>query len=255
MKDAPAVIYASKVMHRRLGDGAYRFVYRVFSLLVDVDRLPELDALSPFFSVNRFNLLSFHEADHLPQPGLQLRDWIDGVLESNGIPAAGLRVRLLCFPRILGIVFNPLCIWYCEAEDGSPRAVLCEVRNTFGERHCYLLKPESNYPEWPLRQSHAKEFHVSPFIGMQADYHFRLARPNEKLSVHIRETSANQLMLVTCQTGVACPFSSLNLLWQMVRVPWQTVKVLAAIHWQALKIWLRGTPFHSKPAPPMKEVT
>lgn len=255
MNHGPATIYGSKVMHRRLGAGAYQFVYRVFSLLIDVDRLAELDTLSPLFSVNRFNLVSFHEADHLPEKSAGLREWIDAVLEGNGIPAKNTRVQLLCFPRILGLVFNPLSIWYCEGQDGQPMAVLCEVRNTFGERHCYLLRPEVNSAPWPLRQSHAKEFHVSPFMEMRGEYHFRLARPQERLHVHIRETVGKQLKLVASQNGVAYAFTSRNLVAQLVRVPWQTVKVVAAIHWQALKIWLRGIPFHTKPAPPVKEVT
>ncbi len=255
MKQEPAVLYSARVMHRRLRPSPYRFVYRVFSLLLDIDRLPQAEALSSIFSVNRFNLLSFYERDHVPVAEMRLREWADQVLKRQGIDAAGVRIKLLCFPRILGFVFNPLSIWYCEDPAGRPRGVICEVRNTFGERHYYVLMPETGKSDWPVRQSHAKDFHVSPFIGMQAIYHFRLSRPAKRFSVLIRELESNRLLLVASQTGEALPFNTRNLILQLLRVPLQTLKVVRAIHWQALKIWLRGTSFHSKPAPPAKDIT
>ena len=255
MRQEPAVLYSSRVMHRRLRPAPYRFVYRVFSLLLDVDRLSHVHALSPIFSVNRFNLLSFYEKDHVPREGMSLRAWADQTLTRHGIDASKVKIKLLCFPRILGFVFNPLSIWYCEDDMGNPSAVICEVRNTFGERHCYLLKPDTKKPAWPMRQSHTKDFHVSPFIGMQASYQFRLSRPGAKLNVLIREFESNQLLLVASQTGITQRFNTQNLLLQLLRVPLQTFKVVFAIHWQALKIWLRGTPFHSKPAPPAEEIS
>jgi DUF1365 family protein len=255
LKQESAVLYAAKVMHRRLRPAPYRFVYRVFSILLDVDRLPKADTLSPIFSVNRFNLLSFYERDHVPGARIGLREWANQVLARHGIDSAGLNIRLLCFPRILGLVFNPLSIWYCEDGAGRPRAAICEVRNTFGERHSYLLAPGTENPAWPLRQSHSKDFHVSPFIGMRATYQFRLSRPDETLKVLIREFESDRLLLVASQTGEAQRFDTRNLLRQLLRVPLQTLKIVFAIHWQALKIWRRGTPFHAKPAPPTEEVT
>ena len=255
MNEASAVLYSAKVMHRRLRPAPYRFVYRVFSVLLDVDRLSEVNTLSPIFSVNRFNVLSFYERDHVPRAGIGLREWVNQVLADHGIDATGSKIRLLCFPRVLGLVFNPLSIWYVEDLAGRPKAALCEVRNTFGERHCYLLAPEAENSQWPIRKSHAKDFHVSPFIGMRAVYQFRLSRPDKKLRVLIREFESSRLLLVASQTGQARRFTTRNLLRQLLRVPLQACKVVFAIHWQALKIWLRGTPFHSKPAPPTEEVT
>jgi len=254
--DTPAaVIYQSQVMHQRMFKVAYRFRYRVFSVLLDIDRLDEVARSTWLFSRNRFNLFGFHDRDHLAGGHHDLRAWAEQVLATQGIDGRGLRIRLLCFPRILGMVFNPLSLWYCEDTDGRPVAVIAEVRNTFGERHCYLLQPAANERRWPLRDDHAKEFHVSPFIDMQARYAFRLSQPGERLSVLIREFSADRLMLVASQTGARKPFSSQGLLREALRVPFQTLKVVSAIHWQALKIWLRGAKFHSKPAAPLKEVS
>jgi len=252
---AQAALYRAEVMHRRLFDASYRFRYRVFSLLLDIDAIDRAAASSWLFSRNRFNLLSFHDRDHLPEGSHDLRAWAEGVLANGGIDAKGLRIRLLCFPRVLGWVFNPLSLWYCEREDGRPAAVIAEVRNTFGERHCYLIKPADSGSGWPLRQRHRKDFHVSPFIGMHALYEFRLSRPEERLRVVIREYQDDRLMLVATQHGIRRPFASGQLVRELVRVPFQTLKVLTAIHWQALKIWLQGARFHRKPAPPLEEVS
>jgi hypothetical protein len=250
-----AALYRAEVMHQRFVSATYRFRYRVFSLLLDIDAIDQAASSSWLFSRNRFNLLSFYDRDHLPGGSRDLRSWATGVLADGGIDETGLTIRLLCFPRVLGWVFNPLSLWYCERRDGSPVAVIAEVRNTFGERHCYLLKPPHGQVGWPLRQRHAKQFHVSPFIGMQAAYDFRLSRPDERLRVVIREFEDDRLILVATQTGERRPFRSTELLREALRVPFQTLKVLSAIHWQALKIWLRGARFHRKPAPPLEEVT
>lgn len=252
---AAACVYRSLVMHQRMTDVPYRFRYRVFSVLLDVDRIDEVAGSTRLFSHNRFNLLAFHDKDHLHEGAAGLRAWAEGVLSEYGIDGAALRIRLLCFPRVLGLVFNPLSLWYCERPDGTPVAVIAEVRNTFGERHCYLLRPGDDHGGWPLRDEHAKEFHVSPFIGMNARYAFRLSRPDSRLSVVIREYRDGELMLVATQTGTRQPFVAGVLLRETLRVPFQTLKVVAAIHWQALKIWLRGGRFHRKPAPPLKEVS
>jgi DUF1365 family protein len=255
LESAPACIYSAEVMHRRFFDSQYRFRYRVFSLLLDIDALDRVAAGSALFSHNRFNLLSFHDEDHLPPGETSLRGWAERTLARAGLESAELKIRLLCFPRILGWGFNPLSLWFCETADGRPVAVIAEVRNTFGERHCYLLRTSAQAPHWPVRDSHAKEFHVSPFIGMQARYDFHLARPDARLRIAIREYRDDRLMLIATQTGERRAFDTKELARQVLRVPFQTLKVVAAIHWQALKLWLRGEHFHRKPAPPMEEVS
>lgn len=248
-----AQLYACKVMHRRHRPAGYRFIYRTFSLLIDIDRLEELDRLSPIFSVDRFNLLSFHVRDHLPVGETSLRAWIDRTLASHDIDAAGLRIRLLCMPRVLGWGFDPLSIWYCESPEGEPVAVIGEVHNTFGERHCYLLQGADR--SWPVRTSRAKVFHVSPFFAIRGRYDFVLARPEEQLGVVIHLRDAEGTLMSATQSGKRLPLDSRNLIRQFFRVPFQTAKVLAGIHWHALRIWLRGVPFLHKPEPPREEVS
>jgi len=250
-----ACLYRAEVMHRRFIGSPYRFRYRVFSLLLDIDAIDEVAASTRLFSHNRFNILSLHDSDHLPPGSVDLRAWAERVLGDAGIDGGDLQIRLLCFPRVLGLVFNPLSLWYCETPDGCPVAVIAEVRNTFGERHCYLLRPRPASTGWPLHDSHVKDFHVSPFIGMQARYEFWLARPSERLRVLIREYEGERLMLVASQTGRREALTDRALLIQLLRVPLQTLKVVGAIHWQALKLWLRGARFHRKPEHPLDEVT
>jgi DUF1365 family protein len=252
---AAALVYDARVMHRRLFPVRYRFVYRVFSLLIDIDRVEEAAQHSALFSSEGFNLLSFHVRDHGPRDGTALRPWVEQHLAARGIDLAGGRIRLLCFPRVLGYGFNPLSIWYCEHADGSLRAVLCEVKNTFGEQHGYLLHDGGAAMSWPVRDEQDKCFHVSPFISMEAHYQFRLSAPEEALQVVIHEYQHGHLMLAAAQTGQARRFDTPTLLRMALAVPFMTLKVMTLIHWQALKIWLKGAPFFRKPEPPREEVT
>ncbi len=151
--------------------------------------------------------------------------------------------------------FNPLSIWYCQHRDGSLRAVICEVNNTFGEHHFYLLQQQGEAMTWPARAELAKCFHVSPLIGMQARYRFRLGQPAGRLDVSIEEFQEDRLMLVATQTGEMQPLTDAQLLRALLRTPFMTLKVISAIYWQALKIWLRGAPFFRKPKPPEEQVT
>ncbi len=249
------MILSGQVMHRRLFPMRYRFTYRVFSLLLDLEQLPALHRGLRLFSHNRFNLFSFHDRDHGPRNGTALRPWIDAVLAAQGIDLAGGTVRLLCFPRVLGYVFNPLSVWYCQHADGELRAVLCEVNNTFGEGHSYLLHASGAPLDCPVRGHKPKVLHVSPFIAMDAHYQFRLAKPASSLSVLIHEYQHDELMLVATLTGRLQPLTDGRLGAAFVRYPLLTLKVMAMIHWQALKIWWRGGRFHPKPAPPETEVT
>lgn len=248
-----ATLYLAQVMHRRCFPVRYRFTYRVFSMLLDIERIDETARGCALFSYNRFNVFSFYERDH--GDGGPLRPWIESVLSRAGITLEGGRIELLCFPRLFGYAFNPLAIWYCRHADGTLRAVLCQVRNTFGERHGYLLHDSGEVLDWPVRQSCEKCFHVSPFIGMNAHYRFRLSEPGKDLRVVIHEYQDGELMLSAAQTGHGAALSSIGLLRALARTPLMTFKVMAMIHWQALKIWLGGARFHKKPAPPQEDVS
>jgi hypothetical protein len=250
---SPHRVFFTRVMHKRLFPVQYRFEYRVFSLLLDIDALDKLPRL---INGARLNLFRFDPKDHGPRDGSELRPWAERVLGERGIDLDGGRIRLLCFPRVLGFGFNPLSLWYCEHRDGTLRAVIAEVNNTFGEHHFYLLAHAGNPLAWPMRGAATKCFHVSPLMDMQGDYHFRLSRPDDHLAVLIRQYDEHgQLKLVATQTGQGEPMSD-RALWQaFLRTPLMTLKVMTAIHWQALKIWLSGARYFPKPEPPQQEVT
>lgn len=250
-----AALYLSQVMHRRLGDVPYRFRYPVFSLLLDIDHLDEIATRSRFFRVDKPGLVSFYRADHGPRDGSNLRRWADQVLAQAGIDLQGGPIKLLCFARILGLGFDPISVWYCRHADGSLRAVIAEVRNTFGEHHNYVLHDAGRVMAWPAHARASKCFHVSPLIGMHCDYHFRFAEPGAKLKVVIRQLENGTPRLIATQTGRALPLNDISLFRALIRTPLMPFKVIVAIHWNALKIWFRGARFHKKPAPPLHEVS
>lgn len=255
MDDNAASLYSARVMHRRLVAPFYRFVYRVFYLLLDIDRIDEAARGLRLFSYNRFNLLSFHDRDHgSHQPG-GLRRWAEEILREARISIDGGRIRLLCMPRLFGYAFNPISLWYCEDADGNLRAVIAEVRNTFGEKHCYLLA--SNGKPMPYMQTYETEkcFHVSPFFDLVGRYRFTLSEPSERLRVLIHETREGLPILDATLAAERRTLSDGNILRQVLALPLMTFKVVAGIHWEALKIWIRGARFHTKPDAPKLDVT
>lgn len=244
-----ACFYSCQVMHRRLVAPYYRFVYRVFYLLLDIDRLDAAAQGPRLFSHNRFNLLAFHDRDHGDGSGA-LRPWAEQVLGGGGIDLAGGRIRLLAMPRLLGHAFNPISLWYCEHRDGSLRAVIAEVRNTFGEKHCYLLSAGGAVMPYEAHYEKDKCFHVSPFFDLVGRYRFTLGEPGERVRVAIHETREGQGILDATVAGQRLALSDAAILKLVALMPLMTLKVVAGIHWEALKIWLRGGKFHRKPEPP-----
>lgn len=238
-------LYRGRVMHHRLRPFRHRFRYRVFTALLDLDRLAETAAASRLFGHNRPALLSFHDADHGPRDGSALRPWVEGLLRQAGVMPEGLRLFILCYPRLLGYVFNPLTVYLCYAGERLA-AVLYEVKNTFGDQHCYVLPVAANHAG-AVAQSCAKRFHVSPFIAPEGRYHFSLRGPDERLSLVIRLDDAEGTRLVASTAGHFRPWSDGALLAAWAAHPLMTVKVIAAIHWQALRLWLKGAPFFRRP--------
>lgn len=248
-------LYRTSVMHRRVDATSYRFDYRVFNLLVDIDRLDELDGSLRLFSHNRRNLIAIHDRDHGPKDGKPLRPWVEGILHRHGIDGGRGRIELFCMPRVLGYVFNPLSLYYCHDERERLIAVLCEVRNTFGEWHGYLIHDGGCPLAFPLRHQAAKVFHVSPFLEQTGTYRFRLAEPGERFALGIRYEQAGQPVMVATQTGRRQPLTDTAIARAVAAMPLMTFKVVAAIHWQAAKLWMRGAAFHRKPLPPAREIT
>jgi len=251
-----SALYVGEVMHHRLGPQQHRFVYRVFSLWLDLSELPGLNRRLRLFSHNRFNLFGFHDRDHGPRDGGPLRPWLDARLAEAGIDLDGGPVHLLCFPRIFGYVFNPLAIWFCRHRDGRLRAILYEVSNTFGQHHCYLVPVTAEQSAAPvLRQSCDKGFYVSPFLPLDGRYEFRMRQPGRDLSVAIRHDGSEGARLVAVQRGQRRPLADATLLRLFVTRPLMTFKVIAGIHWEALRLVLKGARFHRRPPPPDSAVT
>jgi len=256
-----ATLYVGRVMHRRLRPFGHRFDYRVFSMLIDIDRIAEAAASSRLFSYNRFNLFGYYDRDHGPRDAgrtpRSLRQWLEGHLELAGIDIDNGRIMLLCFPRVLGYVFNPLSIYFCYRPDESIAAILYEVHNTFGDRHVYLFRIDGSDNACPngsrsavLTHATDKVLHVSPFIDMTPRYRFRLRPPGDKLSILIRESDAGGDLLLATLHGSAVPFGDRSLAKLFITHPLMTLKVIGAIHWQALRLWWKGARFHARPEPP-----
>ncbi len=250
-----ACLYATRVMHRRRVPPLYRFVYRTFHLLLDIDRIDAAASGVRWFSHNRFNLLAFHDRDHGRGQAGALRIWAEQALHQRGLRVPGGRIRLLCMPRVLGFVFNPISLWYCEDRAGTLMAVIAEVRNTFGEKHSYVLASADAPVSYDTAQEAEKCFHVSPFFDLVGRYRFLLGPPGVRLRVVIHETREGIPILDATLAGDRRPLTDATILAQVLRMPWMTLKVVFGIHWEAFKIWRRGGRYHPKPAAPPTEVT
>ena len=249
-----ATLYSGTVMHARLQPFGHRFEYKVFSLLLDIDRLEEANKASKFFSVNKRNVASFYEADHIDnrvsEPANGIRAYVDALYESAQIKRPD-RVELLAYPRMFGHAFNPISLYYGYDKSGALTAMIYEVRNTFGERHTYVCAVEQGeLTDAGLRQSRMKLFHVSPFIGMKARYDFRLIPPAEYLNFRIMEHDENGPLLSATFHGTAQPLTNKSLGLALLRIPFLGFKIVAGIHFEALRLWLKGAKFHRSPKPP-----
>jgi DUF1365 family protein len=248
-----SAIYNGTVTHQRLTPIRHRLRYGIFMMLLDLDELPTLARRLRLFSHDKFNLLSFFDSDHGDgEPG-QLRRWLEEQLHAAGLHAPCGGIKVLCMPRILGHVFNPISVFFYHRPDGAPLAILYEVSNTFGERHAYLI-PVSD-PAWPIRQTCDKRFYVSPFMPMHMTYRFRLTQPEAHFSLGITATAPGGPMIATAFAGRHAAFTDRVLLGAFLRMPLLGAKVLAAIHFEAAQLWLRGLKLMPKPAAPADPVT
>ena len=243
-----AALYFGDVMHARLKPMGHRFSYRVMSLLIDLDRLAEADRQSPLFGVNRGALYSFHEADHGDRDGSSLRAHAQARAAEHGIDLSGGKVLLLCYPRLLGFAFNPLSVYFCHRGDGELALIIYEVRNTFGDLHSYVLpiKPGEASPAG-IRQQQDKQFYVSPFIDMTMRYHFRIQPPVDTVRLRILETDRDGPVLAATFNGRRRALTTAALLRSFVALPLVTLKVIAAIHWEAVRLWAKGARLVPRP--------
>ena len=247
-------LYVGEVMHRRSRPKAYEFVYRVFNIVVDIDRLRDDAVGRRLFSYNRFNLFSFYDRDHGARDGSTLRPWVEKHLAAAGLSHAAAHIRLLCMPRVMGYVFDPISIYYCSDLEGNLAAVLYEVKNTFGDQHGYLFPVERGQTA-PQDHVADKIFHVSPLIAMNARYRIRTASPDDRLAVLIRESDEEGEFLVATLTGERRDMTDAALLSRFFRIPFLTLKIMIAIHFEAIRLMLRGVKYTTRPEPPAKEVS
>jgi DUF1365 family protein len=258
-----STLYAGIVTHRRLRPRPHRLRYRVFWMLLDLDEIGRLPQRLRLFSHNRFNALSFFDADHGDGSGRPLRHQVEDHLRAAGLAPDGGAIRLFCMPRVFGFGFNPLSVYFCYQRDGSLAAILYEVHNTFRERHSYLIPVErdagaagvAGAPGVVIDQHCRKGFYVSPFMDMEMSYTFRVAVPDQRVMIAIRAADQDGLLLAAALTGERSALTDLALLRALATHPLLTLKVIGAIHWHALRLLLKGLKLQPRPLPPAAAVT
>lgn len=232
-------LYSGVVAHQRLRPRRHRLAYRVFMLALDLDELNALSRRLKLFSYNGWSLVSLHDRDFAGKVRAPLRPQIEAKLAEAGYDLAGGRITLLCMPRLLGKGFNPLSVYFCHDREGRLVATIHAVRNTFGERHDYVLPVEPS-ADGRVRQACGKAFHVSPFMPMDLDYQFDLLPPGDRVGVGVTVHDEAGMLLAASFAGARRELTDGVLLKAVVSHPWQLAGVLAAIHWEAVKMALKG---------------
>jgi uncharacterized protein len=236
-----AAIYRTSIRHVRQDPLKNAFTYRSYSWYVDLDDLPKLPWwLQP--------LAGFHAKDHLGDPAASIRENVDRFLAVNGEEPDGGTVTMLANARVLGHLFNPISIFWCHGADGALRAVIAEVHNTYGERHCYLLHPDGGG-----RARTSKEFFVSPFNAVDGSYRMSLPEPAGKLAVAVVLERAGRKPFTATMTGVRRTATPRSILAAALAVPLAPLRVVLQIHWQGIKLWARGLPIINRPHHPAQE--
>lgn len=259
-----ALLSMGLVRHSRLRPAQNSFSYGVFTLLLPLRTLDTAGSAgfpSRLCSRNRFNLIAFHDRDH-GDGKTPLLEWIDSLLKAENIHDADGEIWLQAFPRVLGYVFNPVSFWFCHRSNGELRAIVCEVSNTFGERHRYLLET-GGVLRWGAPLTAKKIFHVSPFCAVKGSYRFRFMRTTqnvggediERIVARIDYDDEEGPLLLTSISGKLQPLSTASSARALLRHPLMTFGVIARIHWQALKLFIKRVPFFSKPLPPTNKLS
>lgn len=245
-----SALYLGEVGHRRLRPREHRLRYRVFWLLLDLDEVDGLAARRRLFSHNRFNLISLHDRDHGDGSGAPLRAQAEAHLATSGIQIGGGPIRLLTMPRVLGYVFNPISLYFCHRPDGALAAMIYEVTSTFRERRAYVIPvAPQDRAAGQVRQRAAKTLYVSPFMGMDMEYLFRGQAPGERMALSIDGLDGEGVLIHAHMRGERRPLSDAALARAALSMPLLTLKVVAAIHWEALRLWLKGVRLTRRPRP------
>ena len=231
-------IYNGQVIHKRFKPKEHFFRYKVFSLFLDLSEIKFIEKKISFFSYNKFNLISFFDKDHGSRNGSSLSEWVKNNLKRSGLNTKDIKIKLLCYPRILGYVFNPLSIFFVYNSKSSLIAILYEVKNTFGEQHTYLFRTNSSGKK--IQNNCEKKFYVSPFMDLSSKYYFKILVSKSKLSVVIDQRDNEGKLLYASQDGIRSELSSRNLILSYMKHPLMTFKIISAIHFEALRLWIKG---------------
>ena len=235
-------IYNGEVNHTRFKPVKHFLNYKTFSLFIDLDEIEQLDKSISIFSHNKFNIFSFYNKDHGDRDGNCLKKWVISNLQKYKIEGNISKIKILCYPRIFGYVFNPLSIFYCYEND-KLKSIFYEVKNTFNEQHTYIFKIKDGEE---IKQKCKKKFYVSPFMDMETFYNFKLIDPNQRLSVMIKQTDAEGTVLTATQTGYKKEFNFKQLLINFFRYPLMTLKIISSIHFEALLLWKKGAIYRKR---------
>ena len=235
-------IYNGLVTHHRFKPVKHSLKYKTFSLLLDLDELERLDEKISIFSINKFNVFSFYYKDHGLRDGSSIKDWIVENLKKFKISNEITKIKLLCYPRIFGYVFNPLSIFYCYQENNL-KAIFYEVKNTFNEQHTYIFKVIDGEK---IEQKCKKKFYVSPFMDMNTFYNFKLKDPREKLSVFIKQTDDVGTVLTATQEGERKKLNFKQLVINFFKYPLMTIKIIGSIHFEAFLLWKKGAIYRKR---------
>ena len=244
-------LYKGWVRHRRYAPRAHEFRYEVCLLYLDLAELPQVFDRHWLWSTRRPALARWHRRDHFGDPAEPLDASIRSLVEDRGVPRPGGPIRLLTNPRYFGYGFNPVSFYYCfDGSDARVETVVAEVNNTpWGERHCYVLPTAANLGSAEkMRFRFGKEFHVSPFMPMDMDYDWRFGAPGGRLLVHMENWREGRAVFDATMSLEREPIGSRALAGALAGYPFMTARVVTAIYWQALRLWLKRIPFHTHPA-------
>jgi DUF1365 family protein len=253
MTPPPALLHVGRVGHARHVAPRRRFTYRIWMLSLDLDRIDEATQASRLFRHNRRGLITLHDADHGPRDGSPLRPWVEAQLRAAGLSDFATRIHFMVIPRVLGYAFNPIAFFFCHDAAGRLGAVLHQVKNTFGHQHAYLVPVASDGRV--ARHSAGKRLHVSPFFDTDGGYRFTVSAPDFNdpatgFAVRISYGTADEKRMTAAMHLQARPLGDGALLRVLAALPLTPVRIIAAIHWQALRLWLGGARFHRAPPPP-----
>ena len=247
-----AYIYSCVTSHRRLAPFVRAFSYKLSYIYLNVDRIGETARRSALFSYNRWAVFGFRDDSHGYRDGAPLRAWAQALFEGAGLSLDGGDIWILALPRVLGHEFNPLSLFIGHGPDGAPRGVIYEVNNTFKESHAYVARLDGSTPSAHRAE---KSFHVSPFLDVKGRYEFTMSPPGERISLAVRNVVDGQCVHVATLTGRRRAFNSASLLMAALAAPFTALGVLAAIHWQAFLIWIKGARYRPKPNAPERSAT